>query len=126
MSMKKQNTAKERLNSLEENIIVLKENLIIVAKRDRKFLIQIEKISKCQADDNKTVFHFYNGENIIATKCLKEFELKLINNGFIKINRGTMIPIKLVKFISKNSVGLTDGSVLKLEEKQKEMLMKIL
>jgi DNA-binding LytR/AlgR family response regulator len=99
--------------------LVSKDNLILIAKRDRMFFVRIENISKCQAIGNKTVFHFFNDENIIASRCLKEYELKLKNNGFIKVNRGTMIPIKLIKFISKNSVGLIDGTDLRLQKKQK-------
>ncbi|MFO0357582.1 MAG: LytTR family transcriptional regulator DNA-binding domain-containing protein [Sphingobacteriaceae bacterium] len=118
-SKTKQKDTTECIICSEKNTLLSKDKLILIAKRKSMFFIRIENISKCQAIGNKTVFHFYNDENIIASKCLKEYELKLKNNGFIKINRGTMIPIKSIKFVSKNSVGLIDGSDLRLSNKQK-------
>lgn len=119
MKSLKKNDTNECIRCAEKDTLLSKDKLILIAKRERMYFIRIENISKCQANGNNTVFHFYNGENITATKCLKEYELKLKNNGFIKVNRGTMIPIKLIKFVSKNSIGLLDGSDLRLQKKQK-------
>jgi two-component system LytT family response regulator len=101
------------------------DNFILVCKRNKLAIICIDDLVKCEAENNNTIFYLNKGEQIIATKCLKEFEEKLVKKGFIRISRGTIIRIKLIRYIYSKNIELIDGTIFKLESKHKTKVLKI-
>lgn len=78
--------------------------------KDSQFLIQvghnyvsikISDIIKCVAEGNYTSFYLNNGKKLLASNSLKYFEGLIIDKGFFKANRSTIINIHHIDSIYK-------------------------
>jgi len=53
--------------------------------------LSIDEILYCEADNNRTIFHLFNREKLVASKVLKLVEKQLLGYGFIRIHRSYLI-----------------------------------
>ena len=91
--------------------------------------VRIDQIVRCQAENNYTVFYLLNGENILVSKTLKEYEDILCANGFFRIHKSIIINMKFVKKYVKGdggSVIMEDGSEVFVSRRRKDDFLEAL
>jgi len=59
---------------------------IVLSNTDNIHVINVEDIIYAESDNNYTTFHVNDGRNILMSKSLKHFELKLSNLFFYRIH----------------------------------------
>ena len=65
---------------------------------------------------------------MIVSKPLKEFEEKLLENGFFRIHKSHMINTKKLSYFDKADGGfviMTDGSKVPVASRKRNMLMEL-
>jgi two-component system, LytTR family, response regulator len=92
-------------------------------------LVSFDEIIKCQADRAYCTFHLTNGQSILVSKSMKEFESLLIANHFLKVHKSTIVNVKFAKKYLRGKGGqliMTDDSIVYVSVRKKEELMKVL
>ena len=127
----------ERINQKQmQHIRLMLENLdrnnenkrIVLRTLEQIHIVNIKDIVRCQADNTYTTFYLTNGENILVSKGLKEYEELLCENGFFKIHQSHIINLQFLRKIDKSSeeVVLSDKTRLPLSQRRKQDLLQIL
>jgi two-component system LytT family response regulator len=93
-------------NSLHENLNTIKKIKKLNLPHSNGFhVLNIDNILYIQADSNYSIFYLDNGEKIVVSKHLKEYESILDDCGFCRIHKSTMINLTHLKSYS-NKAGL--------------------
>ncbi len=85
--------------------------------------VKIDEIVRCEAESNYTTFYLINGEKILVSKTLKEFDEILSEKGFFRIHKSVIINMKYLKKYIKGEGGtviMEDGSELLVSRRRKE------
>jgi len=103
-----------QLNSLEENLNEIKKISKLNLPHLNGFnILDINSIIYVEADSNYSIFHLENHGRVVVSKHLKEYEEILINTGFSRIHKSTIINLKHLKnYSNKNGliVSMSDTS----------------
>ncbi len=104
--------AKENLGTKGDQIsiakkVMAKQNSDQIALNTQQELkiVNIVDIIRCQSDSNYTTFYFSNGEKIIVTKPLKEYENTLAPSGFIRTHQSHLVNLKSIESFQKSDGG---------------------
>lgn len=111
----------ERFRVLENNMNSKLEKISLPTS-EGYFFMEIDNIVRCEAKGNYTQFHFKGGKRIIVSKTLKWYEAILKDFKFYRINRGSLINLKLVKVVGRQrnpTVLLDDGTELTMSSFRK-------
>ncbi len=90
----------KKTDSNEVEKLQLDGKIFIKQKEDIGF-IKVSDIKFIEADNQYTILYLSNGKNVLLHKPLKEWELKLPENNFFKVNRSTIICIDQIEKIEK-------------------------
>lgn len=107
------------INSKEKKTIVLKTSESI-------HLIHVDDIIKCEADNNYSTFYLVNGDKIVISKGLKEYEELLDGQGFFRVHQSHLINLRFVSRFDKRDGGfvvLTDKSHVPVSQRKKQKLL---
>jgi len=89
-------------------------------------IINFDTIVSIEASSNYSIFHLDNGETILASKTLKEFEQKLPKDQFLRCHRSYIVNYKhIVKYINKNGnyLELSNNKQIPLSENKKDYFL---
>jgi len=119
-----------QLKYLLSNFNVKKEKrkIAITTKESIRFIEVIEIVS-CEADGNYTWIHLTNGEKLLSTKILKEYQNLLHDSGFFRIHHQYLINLNYVKeFLKKGSgyVIMTNGDKLEISRRKKADFLEVI
>lgn len=78
------------------------------------FIIELNDIVHLKADNSYTNFHLNNGEQILSSKPIKEYEDMLHDKGFFRSHKSHIVNIQYVASLSK-----TEGDQIVLKNKEK-------
>jgi len=102
------------LNSLEENLNKIKKITKLNLPHLNGFhILNVNNILYVEADSNYSIFHLENNDRVIVSKHLKEYEEILVNTGFSRIHKSTIINLQhLTHYSNKNGliVCMSDNS----------------
>ncbi len=120
---------KERYNEFFNNIKNIQNpfDKLGLATRDGLIFIKISDIIRCESDVNYTWFYLENGEKILASKTLKDFEEMLDEYNFYRIHKSHLVNLSHLKRYIKGeggSVIMSDNSEVEVSRRNKEGLMK--
>jgi two-component system LytT family response regulator len=92
-------------NSHNKEIKFFNYDFLAIASLDKVDFIEMKDIIFCMADGKYTTFHLLNGNRIVSSKNLGEYE-KLLNEGFFyRVHHGYIINIKyLLSIVKKDGV----------------------
>jgi two-component system LytT family response regulator len=85
--------------------------------------VKIDEIVRCEAESNYTTFYLINGEKILVSRTLKEYDEILSGKGFFLIHKSGIINMKYLKKYVKGEGGtviMEDGSELLVSRRRKE------
>lgn len=86
----------------------------------------LEEIVRLEGDGNYTDFILSDGQKIVSTKNLGEYEKLLVDYGFFRIHQSTVVNLIHVVGFSRESGGLvemSDGAKMKLSRYRKDTFM---
>ncbi len=127
----KQENEQVKIQTLLTNLNQLnnKPEKIILNTSDNTYIVDINDITRCDSDNNYTIFYLANNQKIIISKTLKEFENLLPEDTFIRIHRSHIININYITKINKRNTGficMKDNSEIPLSPKKKNLLFTLL
>ena len=98
-----------RMKTLLANRQTESNNIKIALRLSDKIeFIEISTILRCEGEGNYTHIYPVNGEEILASKTLKEFDELLAEHHFLRVHQSHLINLNEVKSYIK-----TDGSYIK-------------
>lgn len=92
-------------------------------------LVSFDQIIKCQAERAYCTFYLSNGQTSMVSKPMKEFESTLLQKGFFKIHKSTIVNLAHVQKYVRGKGGylvMTDGTTADVSTRRKEALMQVL
>ena len=78
---------------------------------DKIEFIEISTIIRCEGEGNYTHIYLKSGENILASKTLKEFDELLSDHNFLRVHQSHLINLNEVKAYIK-----TEGGYIKMKD----------
>lgn len=96
---------------------------------DKIEFIEISSINRCEGEGNYTHIYLKTGENILASKTLKEFDELLTDHNFLRVHQSHLINLNEVKSYVKTDGGyikMKDGSSVSISRQRREMVMETL
>jgi two-component system LytT family response regulator len=129
---------KVRLNSDNQNVVqkfeTYHDNLgsvdkkIVIHSHQGLTTIKVSDISRCEADSNYTTIFNKNGNRIVATKSLREYEELLTDCNFFRVHKSHLINLSFVKScdFTNNILTLDDDTTVEIARRRKEALLQSL
>lgn len=128
----------KKIEPMEENI--LNKNFlnnfssanpkrIAISNSDGVHLIDIEEIVRCEADGNYTKIFTTNGEVILTSKTLKEYDTLLLDFNFERVHNSHLVNMRHIKkYLNKDSgyLQMSDGSQIPVSQRKKSYVLSIL
>ena len=114
------------------NYLQLKKNVpskIAVSTATGLEIIDIDNIVCFEAEGNYTNIHFTNGNPLLSSKTLKEFEDLLPTDKFFRIHNGSLVNLHFIKKYDKSEgtqVVLSNGMVLDVARRRKDELLQLI
>ncbi|MFZ4705106.1 MAG: LytR/AlgR family response regulator transcription factor [Bacteroidales bacterium] len=92
------------------------------------YRVAIDDIVSYEADKNYTLFHLCNGEKILVSHSIKEYDDILLSMNFIRLHQSYSINLKHLKRYDKeeNEAVMSDNSKIPVSHRRKEELMRLL
>lgn len=85
--------------------------------------VDVDQIVHCQADDAYTTFHLQDGEKIMISGSLKEYENLLGDSQFLRVHQSHLINLDKIKKYVKGSGGhvvMSDDSMIGIARSKKQ------
>ncbi|XOV68881.1 MAG: LytR/AlgR family response regulator transcription factor [Fluviicola sp.] len=97
--------------------------------QDKIQVVEIDTIVRCESSVNYTTFFFKNGDQIVVTRTLKEFEDLLSDQGFFRVHQSHLVNTRQIKEYVKSEGGhlnMKDGSLIPVSVRKRPDVMKML
>lgn len=133
--------AKEEINKdfLQTKVNILLNNLnpsqqsskkLVLKESNSIHVLQIEDVLRIEASDNYTIFYPNDGQQIVVSKTLKEFEKLLKDEGFFRIHQSHLINLNALKKyegkVNGGIITMSDGSQVPISKRKKDRFLAIL
>ncbi|HVS94892.1 MAG TPA: LytTR family DNA-binding domain-containing protein [Puia sp.] len=124
-------TTKERLNVLRESLNrnVNQESKIAVPTWEGLEFILIKNVVRIESSSNYSRIFFVNGESLLVTKQLKEFEEMLAPHRFCRVHNVHLINLNYVKKYIRGeggSVVMENGDEVDVSRRKKDDFLKLI
>ncbi|MCX6233138.1 MAG: LytTR family DNA-binding domain-containing protein [Bacteroidetes bacterium] len=119
-----------QLNTLEENLASQsnKNRKIILKTSDNIYLIRVQDISYIESDGSYAFVYLHNGNRILVSRNLKEFEELLIDHGFYRVHKSFLINLTHIARFEKGEGGyliLDNESKVPVASRKREELLEM-
>lgn len=121
----------QSLELLQENIgkHIGKMERIILNTQEKIHVVRLSDIVRLESDINYTRFHLTNGNKVLVTRTLKEFDDMLSDNGFIRVHQSHLVNIEhIVEFVKADGghLNLDDGGYVPVSSRRKSLVLQAL
>ncbi len=89
--------------------------------------LNVNEITRLKSDSNYTQFFLKDGQKIMVSRTLKEFDDLLSGNNFFRIHQSHLINLACIKQYTKGKGGyvtMTDGAEIEVSIRKKEEFLK--
>lgn len=119
-----------RLRALQDNLSAggNANKKIVIRTADSIHLINQHDILCCEADGSYTTLHLVNGQHIMTSRLLKEFEDMFAGNGFYRVHKSFLINLSAIERFEKAEGGyivLHEGLKVPVASRRKEDLISL-
>lgn len=117
------------VNLLENQHRPSEQKVLALPLSDKIEFVEVSQIVRCQSDGNYTVFFLKNGEKLLISKTLKEYDELLSPFHFLRVHQSHLINLREVKSFVKTDGGyilMKDGASITISRQRREMVLKIL
>lgn len=90
-------------------------------------VVEISDIIRCEGQKNYTTFHMKDGNKIMVSNTLKEYELLLADHNFLRVYQSHLINLKYIQKYIKGRGGIVvmqDDSNIPVSREKKDDLLK--
>ena len=118
--------SKDNLLALLENVKPRNKKKIAIAEGKGMVILSIDQIVRCEADKNYTNIFLQNGQHILSSKNLKEYEDMLRDETFYRVHQSHLINLNFIEKLTKEDGAyliLKDGSQIEVSRRRKSELM---
>ncbi len=125
---KRHSTKKERKKHKADSQATQTEKLGIPSEDGIRF-VPFSQIIRCAAERAYCRFFLQNGDSLLVSKPMKEFEERLLEHDFFKVHKSSIVNLQHVsKYVrgAGGSLELTDGSKVGVSTRRKEGLLAVL
>jgi len=126
------NKRKNILNARQENQSTISKqsfNKLTIPTEEGLELIPYKEIIQCKAERAYCTFYLNGGKKLLVSKPMKEFEENLLQNGFFRVHKSTIVNIEFaIKYVRGKGgyLVLSDGSNAVVSTRKKDELLKLL
>lgn len=99
---------------------------IVISTTNEYYMVSPTTIVRCQSDNYYTNIYFDNGEKVMVSKTLKEYESLLGDCGFLRVHNSHLINISHIKRFSKPDGGfveMLDGALIPVSRRKKAIVL---
>jgi len=117
---------KYQLSTLTENLHSDKRKTLVLRTSDKIHYLNTQNIIRCESDRNYTLFYLNNGQKIVVSNPVKDYEEMLDDHGFFRIHKSHLVNLSFVESYIKGDGGyllLKDKSKLPVAMRKKEILL---
>ena len=96
---------------------------IALNTQEKITVVKLSDIIRCASDVNYTHFYFKDGNKVLVTKTLKEFDNLLSDRGFLRVHQSHLVNVDHIKELLKADGGtlkLSDGSSVPVSSRKKQ------
>ncbi|HEY4874544.1 MAG TPA: LytTR family DNA-binding domain-containing protein, partial [Puia sp.] len=121
----------ERLEVLRQSMSDVKtqENKIAIPTSDGIEFLQIKNIIRIESSSNYSKLILNNGQTILVTKLLKEFEEMLLPYRFYRVHNSHLVNLSYIKKYIRGDGGqivMQNGDMIDVSRRKKEEFLKII
>ncbi len=100
---------------------------IVLTHRGQQVVKKLTEILYCEADSNYTIFHFTEGEKIVTSKTLKEYQ-QLFQTGFLRVHAKYLVNSAEISSIctAKDLIALKNGKYIPVSRRKKTEVINLL
>jgi len=128
---------KKNGSEINSSIKVLLDNIksksepkkIVLSTLDQIHVVSIEDIVRCESDGCYTRFIFNDGKVLLICKTLKEYEILLEDQNFLRPHKSHLINIKYISGYLKNEGGsilMTDGMTIPVSRRKRDKVLSVI
>lgn len=102
---------------------------IILKTADKVYSINVQDIIRCESEKNYTTFHMTNGQKLLVSTTLKEYETMLLPMGFFRTHQSHLINMLYFDHYVKTDSGsiiMKDKTSIPLSVRKKEEFLNFL
>ncbi|MBI1266615.1 MAG: response regulator [Cryomorphaceae bacterium] len=122
----------EKMHS--KRLDVLRSNLggtqrLALNSQDKIRIVELDEVVRCESHGSYTLFYTRDGESILVTKTLKEYDLLLSDLGFLRVHQSHLVNMKYIKEFNKSDGGqivLKDRTDIPVSSRKKTVVMRAL
>lgn len=97
--------------------------------QDKIQIVEIGQIIRCESSANYTTFFFEDGDQVVVTKTLKEFEDLLSEQGFYRVHQSHLVNTRFIREFVKSEGGhliLRDKTLIPVSVRKRPEVIKML
>ena len=117
-----------KLNSLLSNF-EKEEKTIVLKTAEALHVVPVKDIIRCEADGNYTLFYFVNGNKLLVSRSLKEFDELLTGYNFFRTHNAHLINLHYLERCDRTKGGMAfmkDNSSVPVALARKQQLLELL
>ena len=114
---------RQMLHLLQNNKLPDKHKPPALSLADKIEFIEIGSIVRCKAENNYTTFYLKDGQQLVVSKTLKEFDELLVPYHFLRVHQSHLINLNEMKSYIKSDGGyirMKDGSSVSISRQHKK------
>ncbi|MDX2003114.1 MAG: LytTR family DNA-binding domain-containing protein [Chitinophagales bacterium] len=118
-----------QLNVLRESLSAQRFNKLALPSNEGLVFVNIDDIIRFEADGSYTMIYTIQGDKIMVTRLLGEYEQLLEQRGFFRTHHSHLINLNYIKKYVKGRGGyivMTDGASVDVSVRKKEEFMDLL
>ena len=121
-------TEDSQLSVLQHNMQLNAKRKLVLKTQESIHIVEIDDLTRCEADKNYTLFFFTNIKKILVSKTLKDFDVLLSGLTFFRAQQSHLINLNYVERYDRHdsTIIMKDGSVIPLALARKEQFFDIL
>jgi len=101
---------------------------IILKTQDSIFVVDVDKIVRCESQNNYTLFILSDHSKILVSKTLKEYDELLTPLSFIRCHQSHLVNPKYIQKFTRYpniAIFMNDGSIIPVSVRKKDVIAKI-
>lgn len=123
------------VRSTSQQISTLKSHLkgggnrIALNSQDKIQVIDIPDIVRCESSGSYTLFYTKDGEQVLVTRTLKEYDQLLSEQGFLRVHQSHLVNLDYVREFVKSEGGylvMKDKSEVPVSSRKKSTVLSVL
>ncbi len=126
LSIKEKNDSDIIIRQLLESVKEKEQKKLILKTSEDIYIVNTEDIMRCESDGGYTTFFLKDGNNILVSKNLKEYEKLLKDYNFIRTHNSHLVNLNFVEKYGKTEGGilyLKNGSQIPVSVRKKETVL---